>query len=120
MVRRDGREKEEREMGWWVFSSSTSHPHPHPFYLSSPAKALSAPELIAAGRTLIAETDASLLRSARVVAQTMEVGSKTAAALSDQAAQLERILDDADAMRGAARKARRVIVEVARGAATDR
>ena len=50
----------------------------------------------------------------------MEVGSKTAAALSDQAAHLERILDDADAMRGAARKARRVIVEVARGAATDR
>ena len=95
---------------------------PHPSSISSPSIfiALSTPELIAAGRVLIAETDASLLRSARAIAQTVEVGSKTAAALADQAAQLERILDDADAMRGAARKARRVIVDVARGAATDR
>lgn len=82
--------------------------------------ALSTPDLIAAGRALIAETDASLLRSARSVAQTVEVGTRTAAALAGQTSQLERILDDADAMRGAARRARRVIVDVARGAATDR
>jgi SNARE protein len=93
---------------------------PHPLSFFSPLSALSTPELIAAGRVLVAETDASLLRSARTVAQTVEVGTKTAAALSDQASQLERILDDADAMRAGARKARRVILDVARGAATDR
>jgi len=92
-----------------------------PSFLSlSLLPALSTPELIAAGRFLMAETDASLFRSARSIAQTVEVGTRTAAALADQATQLERILDDADAMRGAARRGRRVIVDVARGAATDR
>ena len=82
--------------------------------------ALSSPELIAAGRSLIKETDASLARSARVVAETLTVGARAAEEVDQQRAQLERVLDDADAVRESLGRARGLVVDVARGMATDR
>ena len=94
-------------------------PHPTPpLYSLSPA--MTTPEMMLLGRALIKETDASLARSARVVAETAAVGTKTAEALAAQTEQLERVLDDADAVREGLRRARGALVDVARGAATDR
>jgi hypothetical protein len=87
---------------------------------SNPPPAMSTPEIMAVGRSLIKETDAALARSVRVVADTTAVGAATATALAGQTEQLERVLDDADALREQVRKARRGLVDVARGAATDR
>ena len=77
-------------------------------------------ELIAAGRSLIKETDASLARSARVIAETLTVGARAAEEVDQQRAQLERVLDDADAVRESLGRARGLVVDVARGMATDR
>ena len=81
---------------------------------------MTTPEMMLLGRALIKETDASLARSAPVVAETAAVGTKTAEALAAQTEQLERVLDDADAVREGLRRARGALVDVARGAATDR
>ena len=114
----------------FVFSLSASlpspllSPPPLPLSLSLPCAhsklALSSPELIAAGRSLIKETDASLARSARVVAETLTVGARAAEEVDQQRAQLERVLDDADAVRESLGRARGLVVDVARGMATDR
>ena len=77
-------------------------------------------ELIAAGRSLIKETDASLACSARVVAETLTVGARATEEVDQQRAQLDRVLDDADAVRESLGRARGLVVDVARGMATDR
>ena len=111
----------------FVFSLSLP-PFPLTFSLPPPLSlpcahsklALSSPELIAAGRSLIKETDASLARSARVIAETLTVGARAAEEVDQQRAQLERVLDDADAVRESLGRARGLVVDVARGMATDR
>ena len=66
------------------------------------------------------ETDASLARSVRVVAETLTVSSHAAEEVDAQRAQLERVLDDADAVRESLGRARGLVVDVARGMATDK
>lgn len=66
------------------------------------------------------ETDASLARSARVVAVTLTVGARAAEEVDSQSRQLERVLDDADALRESLGRARGLVVDVARGMATDK
>jgi len=66
------------------------------------------------------ETDASLARSARVVAETLQVGARAAEEVESHSRQLERVLDDADALRESLGRARGLVVDVARGMATDK
>ena len=108
-----------------VLSLSFRYAHSHtlnsnqsPHYLKKTA--LSTPELIAAGRSLLKETDASLARSARVVAETLAAGARAAEEVDSQTGQLERVLDDADALRETLGRARGLVVDVARGMATDK
>ena len=82
--------------------------------------AMTTPEMTLLGRSIIEETDAALARSARVVAETQAVGAKTAEALAGQTEQLERVLDDADALRESLKRGRGALLDVARWAATDR
>ena len=87
---------------------------------AKPVDAMTTPEMMLLGRAVIKETDAALARAARVVAETQAVGAKTAEALASQTEQLERVLDDADALRETLKRGRGALMDVARGAATDR
>lgn len=72
------------------------------------------------GRKEIASTDAALVRAQKVVADTIDVGTKTAATLEGQTKQLERVMDDLDEIHFSMKKASQVIRDVTRGVATDR
>ena len=61
-----------------------------------------------------------MARSARVVAETLTVGARAAEEVDSQSTQLERVLDDADALRESLGRARGLVVDVARGMATDK
>ena len=77
-------------------------------------------ELIVEGRRKIKDTDESLIRSEKLVAETIEIGTKTAAKLDDQTKQLERVVDDLDQIHFSMKKASRVIRDITRAIATDK
>lgn len=72
------------------------------------------------GRKEIAETDETLVRAQRVVANTIEVGTKTAETLQAQTQQMERVLDDLDEIKFSLKKASKVIRDITRSIATDK
>lgn len=77
-------------------------------------------ELIQLGRKEIASTDAALVRAQKVVADTIDVGTKTAETLVGQTNQLERVMDDLDEIHFTMKKASQVLRDMTRGIATDR
>ncbi|KAA6420337.1 MAG: putative plant SNARE 11-like, partial [Trebouxia sp. A1-2] len=72
------------------------------------------------GRKKIKESDESLIRSEKLVAETIEIGTKTAAKLDDQTKQLERVVDDLDQIHFSMKKAQKIIRDITRGIATDK
>lgn len=76
--------------------------------------------LIVEGRKKIKESDESLIRSEKLVAETIEIGTKTAAKLDDQTKQLERVVDDLDQIHFSMKKAQKIIRDITRGIATDK
>lgn len=81
---------------------------------------MSTTELMQSGRKDIKETDAALLRSERVLNDTMAIGIQTAETLQNQTRQLEKVIDDLDEIHFTMKKARQVIRDMARGLATDK
>ena len=77
-------------------------------------------ELIQLGRKEIASTDAALVRAQKVVADTIDIGTKTAETLEGQTKQMERIMDDLDEIHFTLKKASQVIRDITRGMATDK
>lgn len=77
-------------------------------------------ELMELGRKNIQETDDSLVRSERVVNDTIAIGAQTAETLQTQGNQLMKISHDLDEIHFSMKKAREVIRDLARGLATDR
>ena len=77
-------------------------------------------QLIVEGRKKIKESDESLIRSEKLVAETIEIGTKTAAKLDDQTKQLERVVDDLDQIHFSMKKAQKIIRDITRGIATDK
>ena len=75
---------------------------------------------MAQGRKEIAETDEALVRAKRIVANTIEVGTKTAETLQGQTQQMERVLDDLDEIKFSLKKASKVIRDITRSMATDK
>ena len=82
--------------------------------------ALSTTELIVEGRKKIKESDESLIRSEKLVAETIDIGTKTAEKLHDQTKQLERVADDLDQIHFSLKKASRIIRDITRSIATDK
>ena len=81
---------------------------------------MSTTELIVAGRKKIKESDESLIRSEKLVAETIDIGTKTAEKLNDQTKQLERVVDDLDQIHFSMKKANRIIRDITRSIATDK
>lgn len=96
-------------------SSSRGHPAEQEKLLSKTTT-----ELVTLGRKDIKETDASILRSERLVADTVAIGVQTAETLQGQGQQLEKVLDDLDEIHFTQKKARQVIRDMTRGLATDK
>lgn len=81
---------------------------------------MSTTELIVEGRKKIKESDESLIRSEKLVAETIDIGTKTAEKLHDQTKQLERVVDDLDQIHFSMKKANRIIRDITRSIATDK
>ena len=77
-------------------------------------------QLITEGRKKIKESDESLIRSEKLVAETIDIGTKTAEKLDDQTKQLERVVDDLDQIHFSMKKASRIIRDITRAIATDK
>lgn len=77
-------------------------------------------ELMEFGRGKIKETDESLVRTKKVMVDTIELGTSTAAKLSDQTDQMGRIIDDLDHIHFDMKKAAGLIRDITRQLATDK
>jgi SNARE protein len=72
-------------------------------------------ELMELGRSNIQETDESLLRSERLVNDTIAIGAQTAETLQSQGDQLAKISEDLDEIHFSNQKAKQVIKDITRG-----
>jgi SNARE protein len=77
-------------------------------------------DLMEMGRKNIKETDQSLIRSERLVNDTISIGAQTAETLQVQGQQLSKISNDLDDIHFSMKKAQQVIRDMARGLATDK
>ena len=83
-------------------------------------RAMQTSEMIELGRKNIDETDEALLRSERLVNDTIAIGAQTAETLQTQGNQLVKISNDLDEIHFSMQKAKQVIRDIARGLATDK
>lgn len=81
---------------------------------------MSTAQMIDRGKKDIASTDKSLLRSEKVVEDTIAIATTTAETLHKQTEQLERTLDNLDEIQFSLKKAKQVIRDITRGIATDK
>lgn len=84
------------------------------------AAAMSTQQLIQLGKKEIASTDQALVRAQKIVADTIDVGTKTAETLDSQTKQLEKVMDDLDEIQFTMQKAKQVIRDMTRSMATDK
>lgn len=84
------------------------------------ASSMTNQELIDAGKKTMDETDQAIERSKQVVAQTIEVGTETAANLKGQTEQMGRIVNDLDTIQFSIKKASQLVKEIGRQVATDK
>lgn len=83
-------------------------------------RAMKTSEMIELGHKNIQETDEALLRSERLVNDTIAIGAQTAETLQTQGNQLVKISNDLDEIHFSMKKAKQVIRDIARGIATDK
>eukprot|EP00854_Cymbomonas_tetramitiformis_P018852 gene18852-22526_t len=87
---------------------------------ASGTEGMSTMELMELGRGKIKESDESLVRTKKVLNDTIEIGTTTAAKLSDQTDQMGRIIDDLDHIHFDMKKAAGLIRDITRQLATDK
>lgn len=90
------------------------------FFVTLQVKQMRMAELVEMGRGNIEETDESLMRSERLVNDTIAIGAQTAETLQGQGDQLAKISEDLDEIHFSNQKARQVIKDITKGLATDR
>lgn len=88
-------------------------------HLTVPA-AMSTQQVMEQGKKEIKATDDALKRSERIVEDTIQIATGTAATLHGQTKQLEKVLDDLDEITFSLKKAKQVIRDITRGLATDK
>ena len=81
---------------------------------------MSTQQLMSTGRRTMSETEKSIQRSARVVEDTIAIGQQTAAMLSEQTHQMEKIVNDLDEIQFSMKKAKKLIGDITRSMATDK
>ncbi|KAF0911974.1 hypothetical protein E2562_012785 [Oryza meyeriana var. granulata] len=84
------------------------------------ASAMTNQQLMDAGREQMTQTDQAIDRSKMVVAQTIEGGTQTASALTQQTEQMKRIGNELDSVHFSLKKASQLVKEIGRQVATDK
>lgn len=84
------------------------------------ASNMSNQQLMDQGNNMMDETDAAIERSKKVVHETVNVGTETAAALKAQTEQMSRIVNELDSIHFSIKKASQMVKELGRQVATDR
>ncbi|KAH7514319.1 hypothetical protein FEM48_Zijuj11G0076300 [Ziziphus jujuba var. spinosa] len=77
-------------------------------------------QLIDNGNRMMDETDQAIERSKKVVQDTVNVGTETAAALKAQTEQMSRIVNELDSIHFSIKKASQLVKEIGRQVATDK
>lgn len=84
------------------------------------ASNMSNQQLMDQGNRMMDETDEAIERSKKVVHETVNVGTETAAALKAQTEQMSRIVNELDSIHFSIKKATQLVKELGRQVATDR
>eukprot|EP00210_Caulerpa_lentillifera_P003278 g3129.t1 len=77
-------------------------------------------QIIKTGRKEMKEVEGALGRAEKIVEDTVQIGTQTAAELREQTKQMERVVDDLDDIEFTMKKARKVIADLTRGILTDK
>lgn len=77
-------------------------------------------QLVDRGNHMMDETDQAIDRAKKVVHDTVNVGTETAAALKAQTEQMSRIVNELDSIHFSIKKASQLVKEIGRQVATDR
>ncbi|GLT49093.1 hypothetical protein SLA2020_226740 [Shorea laevis] len=84
------------------------------------ASSMTNQQLIDKGNQMMDETDQAIDRATKVVHETINVGTETAAALKAQTEQMSRIVNELDSIHFSIKKASKLVKELSRQVATDR
>ncbi|KAL3619429.1 putative plant SNARE 11 [Castilleja foliolosa] len=84
------------------------------------ASNMSNQQLVDHGNQMMDETDQAINRAQKVVHDTIDVGTETAAALKSQTEQMSRIVNELDSIHFSIKKASKLVREIGRQVATDR
>ncbi|KAL3834968.1 hypothetical protein ACJIZ3_009704 [Penstemon smallii] len=84
------------------------------------ASNMSNQQLVDHGNNMMDETDQAIDRAQKVVHDTIDVGTETAAALKAQTEQMSRIVNELDSIHFSIKKASQLVKEIGRQVATDR
>lgn len=84
------------------------------------ASSMTNQQLMDNGNQMMDETDQAIERSKKVVHETVNVGTETAAALKAQTEQMGRIVNELDSIHFSIKKASQLVKEIGRQVATDR
>lgn len=84
------------------------------------ASSMTNQQLVDNGNQMMDETDQAIERSKKVVHETVNVGTETAAALKAQTEQMSRIVNELDSIHFSIKKASKLVKEIGRQVATDR
>ncbi|MBA0795051.1 hypothetical protein Gohar_019326 [Gossypium harknessii] len=77
-------------------------------------------QLMDKGYQMMDETDQAINRAKKVVQETVDVGTETAATLKAQTEQMSRIVNDLDSIHFSIQKASKLVKEIGRQVATDK
>ncbi|GMI63948.1 novel plant snare 11 [Hibiscus trionum] len=84
------------------------------------ASSMTNQELMDRGNQMMDETDQAIDRAKKVVHETVDIGTETAAALKDQTEQMSRIVNDLDTIHFSMQKASKLVKQIGRQIATDK
>ncbi|GLT34677.1 hypothetical protein SLA2020_091800 [Shorea laevis] len=84
------------------------------------ASSMTNQQLIDKGNQMMDETDQAIDRAKKVVHETINIGTETAAALKAQTEQMSRIVNELDSIHFSLKKASKLVRELGRQVATDR
>lgn len=84
------------------------------------ASAMSNEQLMDHGNRMMDDTDQAIERGKRIVQDTVNIGTETAAALKAQTEQMSRVVNELDSIHFSIKKASKLVKEIGRQVATDK
>lgn len=84
------------------------------------ASSMSNQQLVDRGNRMMDETDQAIERGKKIVQDTVDVGTETAAALKAQTEQMSRVVNELDSIQFSIKKASKLVKELGRQIATDK